>query len=174
MSLHLIIDGYNLIRQSAALSALDRRDLSWGRDTLVAWLGAYKKIKPHKITVVFDGAKTPLLYDSRDQAKGIRILFSNGGKTADDVILTLVRQEKHQALVVTSDRAVMMAAEAAGAGVIPSAEFEEKLVTARYLGVMDRDSASESTGWTPTTRKKGPERRLPKRRRKALRQMEKL
>ncbi|MDL2321844.1 NYN domain-containing protein [Desulfosarcina sp. OttesenSCG-928-B08] len=174
MGLHIIIDGYNLIRQSPELAGLDRQDLQWGRDALVEWLRAYKKIKPHKITVVFDGAEVPSLYASRDQAGGILIRFSAAGQSADEVILQMVRQERERALVVTSDRAVMRAAEAAGAGVMASAEFEEKLVMARYFSVKGEDADSGATGWRPTTRKKGPDRRLPKRQRKARRQMEKL
>ena len=35
MALHLIIDGYNLIRQSPWLSLLDARDLEEGREALL-------------------------------------------------------------------------------------------------------------------------------------------
>jgi len=47
MAVHIIIDGYNLIRQSAELSRLDRRDLQHGREALLELLAAYKKIKRH-------------------------------------------------------------------------------------------------------------------------------
>ena len=55
MSVHVIVDGYNLIRQSAALSKFDQTDLQLGREALIDNLAAYKRIKKHKITVVFDG-----------------------------------------------------------------------------------------------------------------------
>ncbi|MEN8246931.1 MAG: NYN domain-containing protein [Thermodesulfobacteriota bacterium] len=55
MAVHIIIDGYNLIRQSPELSYLDRQDLQQGREALLGMLAAYKKIKHHQITVVFDG-----------------------------------------------------------------------------------------------------------------------
>ncbi|NQT68664.1 MAG: NYN domain-containing protein, partial [Desulfobacteraceae bacterium] len=57
MSIHIIIDGYNLIRQSNFFSTIDRRDMQLGRETLIETLAAYKGIKGHKITVVFDGAQ---------------------------------------------------------------------------------------------------------------------
>ena len=55
MSLHIIIDGYNLIRQSGQLSMLDMQDLQLGREALVDMLAAYKRFKAHRITVVCDG-----------------------------------------------------------------------------------------------------------------------
>ncbi|MBU4258375.1 MAG: NYN domain-containing protein, partial [Proteobacteria bacterium] len=49
MSLHIIIDGYNLIRQSNTLSNLDGQDIQLGREALLKMLAEYKKIKHHKI-----------------------------------------------------------------------------------------------------------------------------
>ncbi|MBC2710118.1 MAG: NYN domain-containing protein [Desulfosarcina sp.] len=174
MAIHIIIDGYNLIRQSPELSGLDRQDLQLGRDALVDVLAAYKKIKPHKISVVFDGTAGPSLYGSRDRVKGIAIRYSQGGESADDVIRRMARREKAQALVVSSDREVMTAAESAGATVMDSAAFEDKIAMARYLAVKGGGEPVESVGWVPTTRKKGPSRRLPKRKRKARARVEKL
>jgi predicted RNA-binding protein with PIN domain len=135
MAIHIIIDGYNLIRQSPELAGMDRQDLQLGRDALVDMLAAYKKLKPHKITVVFDGAAEPSLYGSRDRVKGIAIRYSQGGESADDVIRRMASREKAKALVVSSDREVMTAAESAGATALDSAAFEEKMAMARYLAI---------------------------------------
>ena len=86
MSIHIIIDGYNLIRQSGYLSSLDLQDIQLGRETLIDLLAAYKKIKAHRITVVFDGTRAPDLVRERDRQKGITILFSHRGESADAVI----------------------------------------------------------------------------------------
>jgi len=174
MAIHIIIDGYNLIRQSAELARLDKQDLQLGRDALVKMLVAYKKIKPHAITVVFDGSAQPSLYGSRDRAKGIAIRYSQGGESADDLIRRMARKEKSKALVVSSDREVMAAAESAGATVMDSAAFENKIVMASYLAVKGDGEVHESEGWVPTTRKKGPSRRLPKRKRRAKARFNKL
>ncbi len=174
MAIHIIIDGYNLIRQSPELAGLDRQDLQLGRDALVDMLAAYKKLKSHKITVVFDGIAAPSLYGSRDHAKGIAIRFSHGGESADDVIRRMARREKAKALVVSSDREVMTAAESVGATVMGSAAFEDKIAMARYLSMKGDGESIESEGWVPTTRKKGPSRRLPKRKRKARTRVGKL
>jgi predicted RNA-binding protein with PIN domain len=174
MAIHIIIDGYNLIRQSPDLAQLDRQDLQLGREALVDMLAAYKKLKRHAITVVFDGADQPSLYGSRDRAKGIAIRYSQGRESADDLIRRMARKEKAKALVVSSDREVMAAAESAGATVMDSPSFEEKVTMAGYLAVKGDGEAIESRAWVPTTRKKGPSRRLPKRKRKAKARIGKL
>ena len=86
MSLHIIIDGYNLIRQSDTFRFLDRQSMQRGREALVDVLAAYKKIKSHTITVVFDGAQAPPLAPQSDRVKGIIIEFSRNGESADTVI----------------------------------------------------------------------------------------
>src|SRR4030042_998160 len=103
MSMHIIIDGYNLIRQSRFFSPLDNQDIQLGRDALIDTLAAYKKVKGHKITVVFDGARAPFFAGSRDQIKGIKIKFSGNGESADTVIKRMAAGEKEKALIVSSD-----------------------------------------------------------------------
>jgi predicted RNA-binding protein with PIN domain len=174
MAIHIIIDGYNLIRRSPELAALDRQDLQQGREALVDMLAAYKKVKAHRITVVFDGSSDPSLYGSRDRAKGIALRYSQGGESADDVIRRMARREASKALVVSSDREVMAAAESAGAAVMDSAAFEDKIVMARYLNLKSDGENTASRGWTPTTRKKGPSRRLPRRKRRMRTRIDKL
>jgi predicted RNA-binding protein with PIN domain len=174
LAIHIIIDGYNLIRQSSELARLDRQDLQFGRDALIDLLAAYKKLKAHQITVVFDGTSAPSLYGSRDRFRGIAIRYSQGGERADDLIGRMARREKTKALVVSSDREVMTAAESAGATVMTSPAFADKLAMAQYMAIKGGGETVKSKGWKPTTRKKGPSRRLPKRKRQAKRRLEKL
>lgn len=175
MSLHIVIDGYNLIRQSRQFSALDRQDLQRGREALIEALAAYKKIKGYAITVVFDGAQAPLHMHRRDFSRGIELRYSNPRELADTVIKRLAAREKQKLLVVTSDNDIVRYAQSMGAAVIPSAEFEERLIMA---GQMDLDGVESmpacSEGWQATTRKKGPSRRLPKRRRQMDKRLSKL
>jgi len=164
MAVHIIIDGYNLIRNSASLNQLDRQDIQLGREALVDWLAAYKRIKPHRITVVFDGTGAPGFSPARDHVKGIRVRFSRSGETADAVIQRMAAREGERALVVSSDRSVAQLATASRAAVIAAPEFEQRLL----LGEADggEQSDPDSPGWQPTTRKKGPRKRLPKRKRR--------
>ena len=173
MPVHIIIDGYNLIRQSPELSRIERQDLQAGREALVGLLAGYKRIKAHKITVVFDGTRAPGFTPARDRHKGIAVLFSRPGETADSVIKKMAAAERQGALVVSSDREITDFAQSRGAAVMASPEFEEKLVLAGYLGANGRDDKPAS-GWKPTTRKKGPRRRLSKKARRNRARIRKL
>jgi uncharacterized protein len=162
MTIHIIIDGYNLIRRSPALSRLDREEIACGREALVARLSAYRKLKPHRITVVFDGVRAPASAAARDRVKGIEIVFSRDGEPADAVIVRMARQEREQAIVVSSDAAVARAAESCGAATLDSAEFEARLAMAAALEGAD-GSDEEGAARRISTRKKGAGKRLPKR-----------
>lgn len=161
MALHIIIDGYNLIRQSPLLSSLDRRDIQLGRMALLDLLAAYKKIKPHRITVVFDGIIDPVFSSDKEKIKGIEVCFSRRPVSADTVIKELASGYREKALIVSSDMDVVRFAEAKGAATISSPAFENKIRAASYYdgaGTEDEKDGERRTD----TRKKGPGRRLSK------------
>ena len=168
MSVHIIIDGYNLIRQSGVLSAIEQDSLEEGREALVECLVSYKRLKHYPITVVFDGAEaTSNLGTNRSHHKGVNIIFSRPGELADSVIKRLVVPEGERALVVTSDNDVADFAQTHGAATIRSEEFEERMKMASLLvSPLCDPGEEESVGWKPTTKKKGPSRRRSKRERK--------
>ena len=91
--MHLVIDGYNLIRQSAMLSAQEELSLQLGRDALLERLRQYKRVRSHRITVVFDAANKPNVAEERRQHKGISIIYSGQGETADAVIKRICQNE---------------------------------------------------------------------------------
>jgi uncharacterized protein len=174
MSLHIVIDGYNLIRQSGRFSALEQQSLQAGRDHLVDFLAAYKKYKPHKITVVFDGTEAPVGLPRSARLKGITVRYSRQGELADAVIKRIVARESQRVLVVSSDAEVAHNAEAHGAAAISVSEFEDRLAMVHYA---DQEGIAENTagaGWQPTTRKKGPARRLSRKQRLAKKKTSKL
>jgi len=166
MAIQIIIDGYNLIRQSETLHMLDQQDIQVGRDALIDLLAAYKKLKAHSITVVFDGADAPRLSNRKDSKKGIRVHFSGPGETADTVIKKIASSKKEKALVVSSDKDIVDFASSKGASTISSKEFEEKMKMAEHMMIKGLDDEDGETGWMPTTRKKGPKRRLSKKERR--------
>lgn len=175
MTVHIIVDGYNVIRQSPVMSPLDRQDLQSGREALIDKLAAYKRLKGHKITVVFDGNETAALLENRDREKGILIRFSRHGETADAVIKRMAGREKQKALVVSSDREVAAFSAFKGAAVIGAVEFEEKMELAALMDL--KGGFPESGGneqWSGTTRKKGPSKRLPKKMRMNRKKLKKL
>jgi uncharacterized protein len=174
MSIHIVIDGYNLIRQSRQFSFLDQQDLQMGREALTDALAAYKKIKPYAITVVFDGTTAPVGMARRDFVKGIELRYSNPGELADTVIKRMSTREKQKLLVVTSDGDIVRFVQSMGSAVISAAGFEERLMMAQYMDRKAMEAIEGSAGWQPTTKKKGPSRRLPKSRRKMAKRISKL
>lgn len=165
MPLHIIIDGYNLIRRSDRLSALDNQDLQYGRDGLLTSLQAYHRKKRHRITVVFDAADAPGQMQRKGFRNGIEIRFSSKGESADAVIMNMVRHEREKALVVSSDREVSDFSSSQGAAVLTSSAFERKLSEAEFDG-LDDENDDAYVGWQPTTRKKGPKKKLSRKMRK--------
>jgi uncharacterized protein len=129
MPLELIIDGYNLIRQSNSLSLVDARNLEQGREALLKRLAAYKKVRGHPIIVVFDGWGGVNLSSTRTRHKGIQVVYTGKGETADEWIKRGVENVRYGA-VVTSDREIQEDAERAGLSAISSDAFERKMEAA--------------------------------------------
>lgn len=174
MSTHIILDGYNIIRQSSALLNLEAESLEEGRNGLIKLLGKYKKVRSYAITVVFDGWQSDNAFRSRDKISGINIIYTSRGEKADDLIKKMAEKMKTQAVVVTSDRDIATFAIKHGAVVIPSPEFENKIrmVTDGTFEVEDfsEDEPEKLTG----TKKKGPARRISKIERKKRNKLNKL
>lgn len=177
MPIHVIIDGYNFIRQSADLRELDRQALEWGRDALIENLSEYKRIKRHKVTLVFDGSARYYFPESHSSWRGVGIKFSRHGETADSLIKKMACHEKEKAVVVSSDREVVRFAAAQGAATMESGAFEEKLIMAGHMksgqpGEGKEPGSSAKQG--KTTKKRGPSRKLPKSQRRIRKKTGKL
>ncbi len=169
MAVHVLIDGYNLIRRSATLRAEEDLALELGRNALLESLRQYKRTRGHRITVVFDSASKPILAEEQTQQKGIRVIYPGQGDTADSVIKRICRSEGNKVLVVTSDLELARYAEAHGSVAMGSGEFQAKMEMARYLNSKGEEE-DEKEGWHPSkgTRKKGPAKRLSKKERRRL------
>jgi len=167
MPLELIIDGYNLIRQSDSLSILDARNLEQGREALLERLVAYHKVRGHPITVVFDGWGGVEPVSTRTRHKGIQVVFTARGQTADEWIQRRVGGVRYGA-VVTSDREIQQHAERAGLAPIPSNEFERRMeaALAGYRGGMAMDEGEWEEEELNEAPKKGSARQLSKKEKK--------
>lgn len=168
MALHLIIDGYNLIRTTDLVRAEAEAGLAAGRDRLLSELAAYRRLRRHQITVVFDGS-SPLRTQSSLE-RGLKVVYTPAGRTADQQIIKLVELSRDQVVVVSSDAELGRAAEARGAEIIPSPEFRQRLALAVLAGSCGEADDQER----PTKPGKGPSRRLPKRLRRRTRRLSKL
>ena len=176
MGVHLVVDGYNMIRRSPVLRREDETALELARDSLVERLRRYKTIRPSRITVVFDGASKAGSGRGQSQEKGIRVIFSGQGETADTAIKRMCTQEGKNLTVVTSDRALARAVSSAGAIAIDVEEFGARLEMAFSLeakgadGEKDRDTGGRALG----TLKKGPSKRPSKSERRRQQRLRKV
>ncbi len=172
--MHIIIDGYNLIKQSDSLRGFDRISLEDGRMELIRRISLYKKSRGHKITIVFDGWMNGSIIEERNRKEGIDIIYSKKGEKADEVIKRMAKKKEEEVVVVTSDRDIAGSVSRSGCVAISSPEFEVRMDGMfRYecLDPEDEESLNEVSGGT---RKKGPSRKIPKKKRAALERIKKL
>ena len=101
----LLVDGYNVIRQTPPYRELAEDDLENARAALVSDVAAYAD-RSFDATVVFDGHSNPMSTGIAHQVAGITVVFSKYGVDADAVIELLARaarQRGDETVVVTSD-----------------------------------------------------------------------
>jgi predicted RNA-binding protein with PIN domain len=98
---HLVVDGYNVTKRGFAEMSLEQQ-----RKRLVTGLGGIAAQTGDEITVVFDGAER--VHGLPPAPRGVRVLFSRKGDTADELIRQLVRAEPpgRPIVVISSDREV--------------------------------------------------------------------
>jgi len=98
---HLVVDGYNVTKKGYGELSLEQQ-----RSRLVNGLGGVAAQTGAEVTVVFDGAER--VHGLPPAPRGVRVLFSRKGETADELIRRLVRAEPagRPVVVVSSDREV--------------------------------------------------------------------
>jgi predicted RNA-binding protein with PIN domain len=119
---HLIVDGYNVSKAGYPdLTLFDQRT------RLIGGLGAITARTGAEVTCVFDGAAVQVGPERRP--RGVRVLFSDAGVTADEVIRSLVAAEPsgRPLVVVSSDREVADGVRRKGAYPVPSAVLLDRL-----------------------------------------------
>jgi predicted RNA-binding protein with PIN domain len=178
--MHIIIDGYNLIRQSDTLRRYERVSLEEGRKALIQSMSLYKRLKGHKVTIVFDGWEGGAAEEERDRISGITIIYSRKGVKADDVIKRMIQKKEEETLVVTSDRSIADFVNHRGGTAISSPEFEE-LINRVKTGIPEsrshmeeRYEKDEDDNTKAGIKKKGPSRRLSRKDKTAMARIRKL
>ena len=176
-AMHILIDGYNLIRLSADLRRLERHSLEAGRKALIDWLARYRLRKQHRITVVFDGWAGGAPHEERDYSSGIELIYSGLGVKADEIIKRITASTDEEILVVSSDREITSFAARRGKATLSSPEFETIVnrlsVTPDYSGMPGQEEGNEDEDRRPTG-KKGPSRRLSRAQKRAQAKIRKL
>jgi predicted RNA-binding protein with PIN domain len=160
----LIIDGYNLI-------GISHDNLKKEREELIESLILYRKRKGHEITLVFDGWKTGEGSEAKNVIGRIRVIYSRIGEKADSVIKRIISSEKHQWIVVTSDRDIIHHAWSSGAIPITSEQFLP-LLEKTHIHPFEEYEDEEEEYMQP--RQKGNPRKLSKKQKSVLRALKKL
>ena len=122
------------------------------------------------MTVVFDGWRGGWVTEKRERKKGIDLIFSKLGETADEVIKRLVKERGSGAVVVTSDRDISKYAQRLSVAVIPSDQFRERIDHSSLQAEGQEASEEEETERS----KKGPSRRLSKKEKRLRAALKKL
>ena len=123
---HLIVDGYNVTKTAWPDLSLERQ-----RDRLLGGLAPLAARSSAEVTVVFDAAgitARPLV----NRPRGVRVLYSQPGVIADDVIRDLVAAEPRgrPVVVVSSDQEVARDVARAGARVAAAPALSRLLARA--------------------------------------------
>lgn len=125
MSLHYLLDGYNIIKQIPELAPKKLED---GRRALVRAIEVHQPqgSSQNSVTIVFDGQ--PGIFGAVNTSI-VRVIFSEG-ESADDKIKNLVEQShsKKNMVVVTDDRDIKFAVRPGGVRVMAVKEFWAKMV----------------------------------------------
>jgi len=111
MSLHYLLDGYNILKQISAFNDLSLQD---GRCALIRWI---ENARPqgsvnNTVTVIFDG--NPDFFGAAPQGD-TRVIFYDG--SADDKIKLMVEEDpkRGSCVVVSDDKEIVLYARALGA-----------------------------------------------------------
>ncbi|MFL4903621.1 NYN domain-containing protein [Streptomyces sp. MMS24-I2-30] len=120
---HLVVDGYNVTKTGYPQMPLERQRLR-----LLGQLSQLAAQTGAEVTCVFDGAElaAPVLLAP---PRGVRVLFSKPGVTADELIRQLVRAEPpgRPVIVASTDREVADGVARAGARPVASAMLLKRL-----------------------------------------------
>ncbi|GAA4922945.1 NYN domain-containing protein [Streptomyces coeruleoprunus] len=120
---HLVVDGYNVTKTGYPTMPLEKQRLR-----LLGGLSALAARSGAEVTCVFDGAElaAPVLLAP---PRGVRVLFSKPGVTADELIRQLVRAEPpgRPVVVVSSDREVADGVAKSGARPVASVMLLKRL-----------------------------------------------
>ncbi|TDM00890.1 NYN domain-containing protein [Macrococcus carouselicus] len=144
---YTIVDGYNVIGQSAELKRIAEESLEEARKTLLLTLVNYNARQQTELICVFDAYMTGS-NEAREYFHGINVIYSKKDETADAVIERLVYElyDKHitRIMVITSDLSEQHTIFGAGALRLSSREFlleleEDKELLERDLEEMKHD-----------------------------------
>ncbi|MDD2647448.1 MAG: TetM/TetW/TetO/TetS family tetracycline resistance ribosomal protection protein [Eubacteriales bacterium] len=130
---YLIVDGYNIIFAWDELKKLSEKSLQDARQSLMDILANYKGYYPRETILVFDAYKVAGNTGSKEEYKGITVVYTKESETADSYIEKTVYDigRKARVYVATSDGPEQMMILGSGALRVPSSELYGDVKKAR-------------------------------------------
>lgn len=134
----ILVDGYSLLHSWPELAAGAARHSEAARDALVEMLTHYQDACGTPVTVFFDGTGARRGKPKNQAAGTVEILFSSGGRTADDLIERAAHrfQDYGEVLVVTDDFAERNTVSGLGASVASCGNFI-RMINERLTDLQD-------------------------------------
>ncbi len=124
MSLHFILDGYNVINREVSLTG---GKLEEQRENLIRLIETEQPqgSEKNRVTIVFDGQ--PDVVGGVGGGEAVRVIFTSG-ESADDKIKQIVDEDEQRKsiIVVTDDKGIQYHVRAAGAKVMGVGTFLDK------------------------------------------------
>lgn len=146
----ILVDGYNVIRNTPGLARAEAASLEHGRATLIERLIARYRHTPHRVVVVFDGdGVAESVQHMRGLSRG-QVIFTQRGETADEVIRRMAAacafgdgaEAATQTVVVSDDSEVRLGVAAHGATTARVGELAQRISEGpRYLTQQARHRA---------------------------------
>ncbi len=123
-------------------------------------LSEYNKARGHHITVVFDGWKAGDRIEQANRTEGITVIYSRLGEKADSVIKRILKDQKREWIVISSDREITSYAWSHGGVPVPSERFRsiiqqpDREIGGDYDLLFDEEEQTDRKGKARTPSKK--------------------
>lgn len=169
----ILVDGYNVIKNTPSLAAVERGSLDAGRQALIKRLVALYRHTPHRLVIVFDGDGPA---ESSQPVAGYgrgKVVFSQRGEKADHVIIRLTAEasaDQCEVVVISDDLEVRLGAERHGAQTARVDDTRRRMDEAprllrkrfTYQQAVRRDMDGDGSDERAQARRKGAGRRAPR------------
>ena len=125
----ILVDGYSLLHNWPELAPGAPRHSARAREELVALLTQFHDATGEPLTIFFDGAGAPPGTPKSSSSRGVEVLFSGPGQTADDLIERAAHrfQEYGEVMVVSDDHAERDLVSGFGGSVCGCANFIRRI-----------------------------------------------
>lgn len=133
MGRDILVDGYNVIKNSPSFQAVEARNLAGARTLLITQLVNRYRHTPHQVIVVFDGND---IHEQISHDRRIRIIYSRYGETADSVIARLAAEARvagREVEMYSNDYEVQQAVSQQGGSIYTTSQLTHQLNAAPLM-----------------------------------------